>query len=405
MNSNLKKTCQPSYGAKGACRADNLSRQDILVNVKRVLIKIGTGVLSGKDGLALNIIEQLVDEIAQLTKRGCQIVIVSSGAIASGMHRMGVKAYRNTLMKSIPQKQAAAAVGQGRLMRVYSNAFGRHDLIVAQMLLTMSDLTDRKRFLNVRNTLSTLMEWGVIPIINENDTVSVDEIKFGDNDNLAAMTANIIGAHLLINLTNTEGLYDRNPTGSEKARLIPLVKDITDEIEAAATAESDPVGMGGMKSKVMAAKKVAAFGIPYIVAHGKTKGILQDIFAGKETGTLFLPVNEHMKSRKYWIAFTLEPRGKLFIDDGAKKAIIHQGKSLLPSGIIKVEGVFYEGDAVTCVDMETAVLAKGLVNYSSSDIDKIKGLKTSRIKQILGNKSYDEIIHRDNMAVSRKNNV
>ncbi len=402
MNSNLKKTCKPSYGAKGAYRVDNLSRQDILANVKRVLIKIGTGVLSGKDGLALNIIEQLVDDIAQLTKSGYQIVIVSSGAIASGMHRMGVKAYRNTLMKSIPQKQAAAAVGQGRLMRVYSNAFGKHDLIVAQVLLTMSDLTDRKRFLNVRNTISTLMEWGVIPIINENDTVSVDEIKFGDNDNLAAMTANIIGAHLLINLTNTKGLYDRNPTGSEKARLIPLVKDITDEIEAAATAESDPVGMGGMKSKVMAAKKVAAFGIPYIVAHGKTKGILQDIFAGKETGTLFLPANEHMKSRKYWIAFTLETRGKLFIDDGAKKAIIHQGKSLLPSGIIKVEGVFYEGDAVTCVDMETAVLAKGLVNYSSSDIDKIKGLKTSQIKQMLGNKSYDEIIHRDNMVVSKK---
>ncbi|MBE9546378.1 MAG: glutamate 5-kinase [Proteobacteria bacterium] len=373
-------------------------REEILSDVKKVLIKIGTGVLSGKEGLDLNIIEQLVDEIAQLTKEGYQIVVVTSGAIASGMHRMGLSGK----LKSMPEKQAAAAIGQGRLMRVYSNAFGRHGLAVAQMLLTTSDLTDRKRFLNVRNTLSTLVEWGVIPIINENDTVAVDEIKFGDNDNLAAMMANIIEAHLFINLTNTKGLYDRNPVGAKKARLIPLVKEITGEIEAAATAEADPVGMGGMKSKVMAAKKVTAFGIPFIIAHGKTKGILRDIFAGKNTGTLFLPEAEHMKSRKYWIAFTLRSRGKLILDDGAKRAIINQGKSLLPSGIVKVEGDFHEGDPVTCVDMDGTPLAKGLVNYSSSDVDKIKGLKTSRIKQILGSNPYDEVIHRDNMAVSKE---
>ncbi len=377
-------------------------RRQTLSNVKKVLIKIGTGVLLGKDGLDLNVIEQLVDEIAELTKKGYQIVVVSSGAIASGMPWVGVKTYRNTLLQSIPQKQAAAAIGQGRLMRIYSNAFGKHELVVAQILLSMGDLTDRKRFLNVRNTLSTLMEWRVIPIINENDTVAVDEIKFGDNDDLAAMMANIIGAQLLINLTNTKGLYDRNPAGAKKARLIPLVKEITDEIEAAATAEADPVGMGGMKSKVIAARKVTAFGIPYIIAPGKIKGILRDIFAGKETGTLFLPMNEHMKSRKYWIAFTLRSRGKLILDDGAKKAIINQGTSLLPSGVIKVEGDFHEGDTVTCVDIDATPLAKGLVNYSSSDINKIKGLKTSRIQQVLGNKPYDEIIHRDNMAVTKQ---
>lgn len=376
------------------------ARKEILINVKKVLIKIGTGVLSGQDGLDLDVIDQLVADMAQLSKNGYQIVVVSSGAIASGMHKMGEKAHRHKL--SIPQKQAAAAIGQGRLMRVYSNAFGKYDLVVAQMLLTMGDLTDRKRFLNVRNTLSMLMDWGVIPIINENDTVSVDEIKFGDNDNLAAMVANIVGVHLLINLTNTEGLYDRNPARTEKARLIPLVKEVTDEIEAAATAETDHVGMGGMKSKVMAAKKSTASGIPYIIAHGKTKGILQDIFAGKDTGTLFLPANEHMRSRKHWIAFTLRSKGRLFIDDGAKEAIVNQGKSLLPSGIVRVEGDFQEGDPVTCVDMREAILAKGLVNYNSSDIDKIKGLKTSRIKQILGGKSYDEIVHRDNLVVSRK---
>lgn len=373
-------------------------RKEILLNVKRVLIKIGTGVLTGQDGLDLDIIKQLVDEIAELTKKGYQIVVISSGAIASGMQKMGFAGKH----KSIPQKQAAAAIGQGRLMRVYSDAFGKHGLVVAQMLLTMSDLTDRKRFLNVRNSLSTLMEWGVIPIINENDTVAVDEIKFGDNDNLAAMMANIIEAHLLINLTNTKGLYDRNPAGARKSKLIPLVEEITDEIEAMATAEADPVGMGGMRSKVLAAKRVVAFGIPYIIAHGKTKGILHDIFDGKKTGTLFLPLDEHMKSRKYWIAFTLRSRGKLTLDDGAKKAIINQGKSLLPSGIVKVEGDFQEGDPVSCVDMDGTPLAKGLVNYSFLDINKIKGLKTSQIKQVLGNKPYDEIIHRDNMAVEKQ---
>ena len=373
-------------------------RKEILLNVKRVLIKIGTGVLTGQDGLDLDIIKQLVDEIAELTKKGYQIVIISSGAIASGMQKMGFAGKH----KSIPQKQAAAAIGQGRLMRVYSDAFGKHGLVVAQMLLTMSDLTDRKRFLNVRNSLSTLMEWGVIPIINENDTVAVDEIKFGDNDNLAAIMANIIEAHLLINLTNTKGLYDRNPAGARKSKLIPLVKEITDEIEAMVTAEVDPVGMGGMRSKILAAKRVVAFGIPCIIAHGKTKGILHDIFDGKKTGTLFLPLDEHMKSRKYWIAFTLRSRGKLILDDGAKKAIINQGKSLLPSGIIKVEGDFQEGDPVSCVDMDGTPLAKGLVNYSSLDINKIKGLKTSQIKQVLGNKPYDEIIHRDNMAVEKQ---
>ena len=372
-------------------------RKEILLNVKKVLIKIGTGVLTGQNGLDLDTIEQLVDEIAELTRRGYQVVVVTSGAIASGMHRMGFVGK----LKSIPQKQASAAIGQGRLMGIYSNAFGKHGLVVAQILLTMSDLTDRKRFLNVRNTISALMELGVIPIINENDSVAVDEIKFGDNDNLAATVANIVEAHLLINLTNTKGLYDRNPAGGEKARLIPLVKEITDEIEAVATAEADPVGMGGMKSKVMAAKKVTAFGIPFIIARGKTKGVLHDIFDGKKTGTLFSPSDDHMKSRKHWIAFTLKPSGKLTIDDGAKTAIIDQGKSLLPSGIIDVEGDFQEGDPVTCEDMNGIPLAKGLVNYSSLDLYKIKGLKTSQIEQVLGSKPYDEIIHRDNMVVEK----
>jgi len=372
-------------------------RKNTLQHVKKIIIKIGSAVLTGEDGLDLQIIEQLVDEIAELTRSGCQIVIVTSGAIASGKHRMGISGP----LKSMPQKQAAAAIGQSRLMRVYSNAFGKHGIYVAQILLTMSDLTDRKRFLNVRNTLSTLTEWGVIAVINENDSVAVDEIKFGDNDHLAAMIANITGADLLINLTSTEGLYDKNPALFRNAKVISLVREITEEIEAAATADTTSVGMGGMKSKVIAARKVTAFGIPYIIAPGKEKGILHAVIAGKDKGTLFLPMSEHLTSRKCWIAFTLRSRGKLIIDEGARMAICEHGKSLLPSGIIDVEGTFEVGDPVTCVDQNGASLAKGLVNYGSQEILKIMGLKSSKIEQVLGHKDYDEVIHRDNMAVEK----
>ncbi len=373
-----------------------MTRKGQFANVRRILVKVGSAVLTGEEGLDLNIIEQLVGDIAALRERGYQVVLVSSGAIASGKHRMGIECK----LKSIPQKQAAAAVGQGRLMRVYSNAFGKHGLFVGQVLLTMSDITDRKRFLNIRNTLFTLLEWGVITIINENDTVAVDEIKFGDNDHLAAMVANICEVHLVINLTSTEGFYDRNPTESKKAKLIPLVGEITPEIEAAATEEATPVGMGGMKSKVQAAKKVTASGIPYVIAPGRRAGVLQEIMDEKETGTLFLPPAEHLNSRKYWIAFTLRSRGRLFIDDGAKEALIQDGKSLLPSGVTQVEGDFALGDPVTCVDAAGNAIAKGLVNYRADEIRKIMGLKSSRIEQVLGYKDYDEVIHRDNLAVT-----
>ena len=372
-----------------------MTRKETLSNVRRILVKVGSAVLTGEDGLDLNIIEQLVADIATLRERGFQVVLVSSGAIASGKHRLGIPGK----LKSIPQKQAAAAVGQGRLMRVYSNAFGKHGLFVGQVLLTMSDITDRKRFLNIRNTLFTLLEWGVITIINENDTVAVDEIRFGDNDHLAAMVANIIGAHLVVNLTSTEGLYDRNPTDSKKARLISLVTEFTPEIEAAATEDTTAVGTGGMKSKIIAAKKVTAFGIPYVIAPGRRQGVLQDIIEGKETGTLFLPREDHLNSRKYWIAFTLRSRGRLVIDAGAKDALVEDGKSLLPSGVTHVEGDFEVGDPVTCVDGEGNQIAKGLVNYESDELRKIMGLKTAKIEQVLGYKDYDEVIHRDNLAV------
>ncbi|KAF0157050.1 MAG: glutamate 5-kinase [Syntrophaceae bacterium] len=374
----------------------NSKRLETLAHTKKILIKIGSAVLTGSEGLDLKIIDALVQEMCDLTRRGFSIVLVTSGAIASGKHRLNITGK----LKSIPEKQAAAAVGQGRLMRIYSKAFEKNNLFVAQILLTLSDLTDRQRYLNIRNTLSTLMEWHVTPIINENDSVAVDEIKFGDNDNLAAMIANIIEADLFINLTATDGLYDCNPSQSKKAKLIPLVCEITDEIEGMATSETSSVGTGGMKSKIIAAKKVTSIGIPCIIAPGKKKKILSDIMAGKEVGTLFLPQTSRLNSKKYWIANTLRPRGRLIIDDGAKKALLDKGKSLLPSGISAVEGEFDTGDPVHCMDGEGNLLAKGLVNYSASDIRKILGLKTPQIFSVLGHKDYDEVIHRDNLVIT-----
>ncbi len=370
-------------------------RQKTFSQTRKILIKIGSAVLTGADGLDLKIINSLVREIAELIHNKYSVVLVTSGAILSGKHRLNITGK----LKSIPEKQAAAAIGQGRLMRVYSKLFEKQGLYVAQILLTLSDLSDRQRYLNIRNTLSTLMEWGVTPIINENDTVAVDEIKFGDNDNLAAMIANIVEADLFINLTSTDGLFDRNPAESKKAKLIELVHEITDQIEAAATADTSAGGTGGMKSKVLAAKKVTTMGIPCVIAPGKRKKVLTDILAGKEIGTLFLPMADYLNSKKYWIAFTLQPGGKLVIDDGAKKALLEKGKSLLPSGVVDVEGNFDLGDPVSCVDLAGVTLAKGLVNYNSAEIRKIKGLKTSQISQILGNKDYDEVIHRDNLAI------
>lgn len=373
-------------------------RQDILLRTKKILIKIGSAVLAGSDGLDLKIIDSLVLEMSRLADAGYAVVLVTSGAIVSGKHRMKI----TEKLKSIPEKQAAAAIGQGRLMRVYSKSFEKNGHFVAQVLLTLADLTDRQRYLNVRNTLSTLIEWGIIPIINENDTVAVDEIKFGDNDNLAAMIANIIEADLFINLTSTDGLYDCNPATSKRAKLIRVVNEFSDKIESAATEETSAAGTGGMKSKIQAAKKVTAIGIPCIIAPGKKKNILTSIMAGKEAGTLFLPMADRLNSKKYWIAFTLRPRGRLVIDAGAQSALLEKGKSLLPSGIVDVEGNFDLGDAVHCVGRDGAILAKGLVNFSSEEIKKIKGLKTTQIKQVLGHKDYDEVIHRDNLAVTKQ---
>lgn len=370
-------------------------RKKILERVKRVVIKVGSGVLTSTDGLNLQIIEGLAGEISSLQNVGYQIVIVSSGAIAAGMKRMNfLERPKNVLLQ-----QATAAVGQGRLVLAYEKSFENYQKKVAQVLLTRDDLTNRRRYLNARNTLLTLIKWKVIPIINENDTVVAEEIKFGDNDNLSALVANLVEADLLINLTDIDGLYDCDPRKNKKARQIYLVEKVDSRIEKFASSAAGNFGLGGMLSKVQAAKKLALSGIYSIIANGKVKNIIGQIFEGKEAGTLFLPNQKRLPKRKYWIVFTFKPKGDILIDDGARKVIVENGKSLLPSGISEVRGKFRIGDSVRCLGTDGEEVAVGLVNYDSLEIARIKGLKTSEIEDRLGYKYYDEIIHRDNLVL------
>lgn len=374
------------------------TRLTALKGVRRIVAKVGSAVLTTADGLNRQIIENLSAELSRFKRDGFEIVLVSSGAIASGLRKVGLLARP----KSIPEKQAVAAVGQSSLILAYEEAFGHYGEKVAQILLTREDLSHRKRYLNARNTIFTLLNWGIIPIVNENDTVAVEEIKFGDNDILAALIANLVEADLLICLTDIDCLYDSDPRSNPRARRLPLVDRITDEIEKMASDIPGAVGRGGMLSKVRAARAVSAQGIPTIIASGNVPNILEKVFAGEDCGTLFLPRGRRMASRKYWIAFTLKPKGFLVVDDGAKKAIAVNGKSLLPSGITEVKGHFDVGAPVQCVDQAGRAFAAGLVNYASGDIDKIKGSKTQEIVTVLGHKDYDEVIHRDNLVVLPK---
>ena len=372
------------------------SRKKIVDSVKRVVIKIGSGALTTKEGLNLDLINALSKDISRLMeKNGLEIILVSSGAIASGIKKMGY----SQRPQSISQQQAAAAVGQSTLMLAYEEAFKTYDKKVAQILVTRDDLTNRKRYLNTRNTLFTLLHWKVIPIINENDTVVVDEIKFGDNDNLSAMIANLAAANLVINLTNIDGFFDDDPRVNKDAHRISVVEKVTSKIEKTASSIPGSLGKGGMESKIKAARHVAMCGIPTIIANGTKKNIIRDIFEGREEGTLFLPQSIPMKSRKHWIAFAKSPKGKIMVDRGAENALIRKGKSLLPSGVIAVYGRFIMGNSVIVMNQQKRSLAVGLVNYQSADVEKIMGLKTSEIEEILGYKHYDEIIHKDNLVL------
>jgi len=364
--------------------------------MKRLVVKIGSNIVAaGKEGLDTKRISSLAREIAELHNTGYDIVLVSSGAIAAGMRKLELK----EKLRDIKLKQAAAAIGQSSLMWAYERSFGDYGKKVAQVLLTRDDFSDRKRYINSKNTLLTLLSYRIIPIINENDTVAIDEIRFGDNDYLASLVAGLVEADRLIILSDVDGLYSEDPRHSSKAKLIEYVKEITPELEEMAGGAGSAVGTGGMYSKLLSAKRAVNHGITVHIISGRKDELLTSLLKGKHCGTVFKPKKEKLSSRKGWIAYGSRSKGSLIIDEGAVNALIQGGKSLLPSGIIAVEGDFDTGDAVYCLDPKNNRIAKGLTNYSSSEIEKIKGKKTSEIEKVLGYKYSDEAIHRDNLVL------
>jgi glutamate 5-kinase len=371
-------------------------RDKVLTRAKRIVVKIGSRLIASREtGLRPEQIERLADEIAVLRKGGREVLTVSSGAIVSGIKKLQLKDYP----KSLPVKQAAAAVGQSRLMWAYEKAFERLGIQVAQILLTHEDLADRRRFLNARYTLTALIGFGVLPIVNENDTVAVDEIRVGDNDTLASEVAHLVDADLLVILSDVDGLYTDDPQKNPSASLIPLISEITEEVECRAGGSSTFEGTGGMATKVRAAKKVGEYGISTLIINGERPGLLPHVLAGGAGGTLFLARERRLTSRKHWIAFTLRPRGHVRLDQGAVDALTKRGKSLLASGIVEVGGQFEAGDPVSCLDTDGKEFAKGLVNFSSDLLIRIKGLKTQDIQRQIGLQEYEEVIHRDNLVI------
>lgn len=371
-------------------------RQNFLKRVRRVVVKIGSNVISNGEGLLLPRIETLCQEVSRLRAQGAEVILVSSGAVSAGKGVLGISGRPQT----IPLKQAAAAIGQPRLMRAYKEFFQVHGHLAAQVLLTRDDLANRRRYLNARNTLLTLLEFCVIPIINENDTVVVEEIRFGDNDNLSAMVSSLLEADLLIILSDVDGLFERNPLQYPEAQLIPLVERVTDDIEAMAGGEGSVRGTGGMATKVKAARRASLNGIGTLIVNGAAPDILARALAGEEVGTYFLPARDRMAAKKHWIAFTKKPRGKIFVDAGARRALVEGGKSLLPSGIKGVEGRFERGDSVRLCDADGQEFGKGVIGYNLTELLRIMGKKTSEIEATLGYKYGDEVIHRDNLVIS-----
>jgi glutamate 5-kinase len=326
---------------------------------------------------------------------GRQVVLVTSGAIVTGIARLAL----GERPRSIPEKQAAAAVGQSALMWEYDAAFKRHGIAVGQVLLTAQDIADRSRYLNARNALTTLLALGVLPIVNENDTVAVEEIKVGDNDNLSAHVAALIDADLLVLLTDVEGLYTADPARDPNARKLDTVEAVTDDIRQLAWNRAAGTSVGGMATKLEAAQKAVASGVPMVIARGTDQGVLARVLGGEPVGTYFAPRADRLQARKRWIAFAVPPTGRLAVDAGARRALADEGKSLLPSGLVEVEGEFSAGDVVAVIDAAGAEFARGLVNFDAGDVRKIRGAKTREIEGRLGYRSVDEVIHRDNLVI------
>jgi glutamate 5-kinase len=371
-------------------------RQTLFDQARRVVLKVGSAVLTNDNGLDLDIIGNIARQVSFLQATGREVILVSSGAVAAGRKRLGIV---KTAHEELRVKQALAATGQGLLMQAYEQVFADFHQPVAQVLLTHADLSHRNRYLNVRNTIATLFEFGVVPIINENDTVSAEELRFSDNDTLGALITNMIGADMFIILTDVDCLYTGHPLEDPAAQPVYTVASISKEIEKMAGHSSSLLGTGGMMAKIRAAKMVAACGGCSFIGPGRHPQILQALFSGELIGTFFLPGTGKINRRKHWIAYVLRPQGSLVVDEGACHALVALGKSLLPSGVVEVQGNFAVGAPVHCLDRNGTVIAAGLSNYAASDIERIKGKKTSEIGEILGCKDSDEIIHRDNLVI------
>lgn len=368
---------------------------ELVPGAKRIVVKVGTSSLTRDGQLQPDRFTALASDVAALMEDGREVVLVSSGAIAVGAHRLG---WEHT-GHSVREKQAAAAVGQIGLVELYQRRFGNLGRHVAQILLTPAGLEDRERFLNARHTMLELLRLGVVPIVNENDTVATEEIRFGDNDNLAATIVNAVGADLLVILTDVEGLYEHAPKpGEPTPPLIRTVDTITPAIEAAASGAGTRFGSGGMITKLEAAKNAASSGAATVLCHGRKQDVLQRLVAGENHGTLFAP-GDRLRGHKHWLAFTAKTRGRIVIDDGAVRALEQRGRSLLPAGVLRVEGTFEIGDSVSCVNGQGEEIARGLTAYSSEDVAKLAGRATKEIDRVLGYSNGDEVLHRDDLVL------
>jgi glutamate 5-kinase len=366
-------------------------------NAKRVVVKVGTTTLTHNTGkLNLNRMEHLVRQLVDLQNQGKEVVIVTSGAVGVGMGRLGL----HDKPASILERQALAAIGQGLLMQVYEKLFSEYGITVAQVLLTRSDVSDRKRYLNARNTVLTLLKYQVVPVINENDTVATEELKIGENDTLSALVTGLIDAELLILLSDIDGLYTKDPKQDDSAQLIPFVPEITSEIKEMAGGSASNFGTGGMATKIGAAQMALASGASMVIMNGSEPARIQKLFKGEPEGTAFVGRQPAVNHRKRWIAFGPKANGVLIVDDGAERALVQMGKSLLPTGVVAVKGDFDEGDLVRIVNHQDLELARGLTNYGREQLEKIKGKKTGEIEAVLGFKSTDEVVHRDNLVIT-----
>ena len=371
--------------------------REALKKAKRIVVKVGTSTITYANGKRnFSQIDRLARELSDLQNQGKEMILVSSGAVAVGVDRLGLPAKPAT----IPGKQACAAVGQGVLMHTYEKLFADYGQIVAQVLITRTEAIDRHRYTNCRNTFMTLLQQGVIPIVNENDVVALDELKIGDNDNMSALVAGIVDADLVIILSDIDGLYTANPATHPEATLVHTVQEITPEIEASAGGVGSSRGTGGMATKIQAAKAATNSGIQLVIASGTEKNAIPRILQGEEIGTLFVSRENRLQFRKRWLAFGAKIQGSIVVDDGCAKAIRKAGGcSILPAGIYQVVGDFQSGSTISVIDKEGHELARGLVHYTAAELEKIKGCKSSDIEGILGHKNYDEVIHRDDLVI------